>query len=136
LTLVVTGTLMVAMAQAARGKTIALPWMLNLSTSKDSTCQTGFSDTAWGKATQSYAKLASVLSQKKFDTIVKDAQKYVKPVCACNRGGTATGTTETNAVDEDDVRAHLVDSEDLNSDTNSGLDANACKFFPCLFSLP
>ncbi|KAN0131106.1 hypothetical protein V8E53_011107 [Lactarius tabidus] len=134
LTLVVTGTLTVAMAQAARGKMITLPRTLNLSTSKDSTCQTGFSDTAWGKATWSYAKSASVLSKKKFDVIVEDAQKYVKPVRACNRGGTATGTTETKAVDKDDICTHLV--KDSDSDANSGSDANTCKFFPCSFSLP
>jgi hypothetical protein len=64
LTLVATGTLIVAMAQAARGKMITLPQTLNLSTGKDSTHQMGFSDTAWGKATPSYAKSVSVLSKK------------------------------------------------------------------------
>ncbi|KAN0130427.1 hypothetical protein V8E53_011828, partial [Lactarius tabidus] len=112
LTLVATGTLTVAMAQVARGKMITLPQMLNLSTGKDSTHQMGFSDTAWGKATQSYAKLVSVLSKKKFDVIVKDAQKYMKPIHACNRGCTATGTMETHAVDEDDIHVCLVEDLD------------------------
>jgi hypothetical protein len=55
--------------------------------------------------------------------IIEDAQKYMKPIHACNRGCTATGTMETNAVDEDDIHVRLV--EDLDLDTNLGSDANA-----------
>jgi hypothetical protein len=139
LTLVATGMLTVTMAQAARGKVITLPQTLNLSTGKDSMCQTGFSDTAWGKASQSYAKSASALSNAKINTIVEDAWKYVNPVRACNRGSTATVTTETNIVGKDDEHTCLIDNldSDLDLDTDSDSDASeVCESLPFLFSFP
>jgi hypothetical protein len=48
LTLVTTGTLTIDMVHAAKGKAVSLPKTFNLSTSKGSMHQTGFSDIAWG----------------------------------------------------------------------------------------
>ncbi|KAI9511580.1 hypothetical protein F5148DRAFT_1146743 [Russula earlei] len=73
LTLVSTGTLTVAMAHANKGKAVTLPWTLNLYTSKDSMHQTGFCNTAWGKATCSYATSAHMLANTKFNTIIQEA---------------------------------------------------------------
>jgi hypothetical protein len=70
---------MIDMVCAAKGKTVSLPKTFNLSTSKESMRQTGFSDIAWGKATCGYAKLACALTKVKFDTIVEEAQEFVKP---------------------------------------------------------
>jgi hypothetical protein len=108
LTLVATGTLTIAMAQAARGKTVTLPRTLNLSTGKESMRQTGFSDTAWGKASRSYAKSARAFSKAKFDAVIEEARVFVKPTCAHNR---TTDATEIIDVDEDE-RGCLVDNSD------------------------
>ena len=115
LTLVASGTLTIAMAQGARGKTITLPRTLNPSTGKESIRQTGFSDTAWGKATHSYAKSARALPKAKFDTIVEEARAYVKPTRARNR---TTDATEIIDVDEDE-RACLVDNSDSDEECKS-----------------
>ena len=69
----------IAIACASRGKAVNLPWTLNLSTGKDSMCQTGFSNAAWEKATHSYAKSASSLTTAKFNGIVQDPQPFVNP---------------------------------------------------------
>jgi hypothetical protein len=70
--------------------------------------QTGFSDTAWGKETRSYIKSIQSFSTAKFDTVVKEAQEYMKPVRS--RGNT---TTEPINIDNDDnERAQLVDLSD------------------------
>ena len=74
LTLVATGTLTVAMAQVARGKTILLPRTFNCSTDKKSTRQTDFSDIAWGKASRGYARSARAFPKAKFDAIIEDAR--------------------------------------------------------------
>src|ERR1700720_3412521 len=100
------------MAQAARGKTISLPRTLNLSTGKESMRQTGFSDTAWGKATRGYAKSARALSKAKFAVIIEEAHMFVKPTRARNR---TTDATEVIDVDEDE-RGCLIDNSDSESD--------------------
>ena len=112
LTLVATGTLTVAMAQAARGKTISLPRTLNLSTGKESMRQTCFSDTAWGKATRGYAKWARALSKAKFAVIIEEAHVFVKPTRAHNR---TTDATEVIDVDKDE-RGCLIDNSDSELD--------------------
>jgi hypothetical protein len=98
------------MAQAARGKTITLPRTLNLSTGKESTRQTGFSDAAWGQVTRSYAKSAHALPRAKFNAIVESAQVYAKPI---RRNRSAT---ETIVVDQDDERACFVTNSGSESD--------------------
>lgn len=108
LTLVATGTLMIAMAQAAKGKTISLPRTLNFSTGKEFMQQTGFSDTAWGKASRAYAKSARALSKAKFAAIIEEARVFVKPTRARNR---TTDATEIIDVDEDE-RGCLIDNSD------------------------
>ena len=111
LTLVATRTLTVVLAHASKGKTIPLPRTVNLSTSKESICQTGFSDIAWGKATCGYAMSAQSLTNIKFDAIIHNAQEFMKPICSCNK---TTDTTEIINIDddEDDEWAHLVDNSD------------------------
>jgi hypothetical protein len=108
LTLVATETLTISLIRASKGKTIPLPRTLNLSSGKESMRQTGFSDTAWGKETRSYIKSIQSFSTAKFDTVVKEAQEYMKPVRS--RGNT---TTEPINIDNDDnERAQLVDLSD------------------------
>ncbi|KAI9463520.1 hypothetical protein BJY52DRAFT_1221525 [Lactarius psammicola] len=108
LTLVATGTVTIEMARAARGKSVALPRTLNLSTGKDSTYQTGFSEAAWGKATCGYAKSACSLTKVKFDQVISDAQEFVKHTRT--RSKTVKGEeAANNDNDNDDVRGCLTD---------------------------
>ena len=95
LTLVVTGMLMITMTCVAKSRSITLPQTLNVSTGKDSTHHTGFSDTAWGKASRSYARSVLGLSKSRFNAIIEDTQVFAKPVCTLNRGGTS-GVTWTD----------------------------------------
>ena len=92
------------MAHTSKGKTVTLPRTLNHSTGKESMRQTGFSDTAWGKATRGYAKSARALANIKFEAIVKDTQEFMKPIRTRNR--------EVIIIDDDDddERACLVDN--------------------------
>ena len=108
LTLVVTGLLTITMTHVARGRSITLPQMLNVSTGKDSTCQMGFSDTAWGKASRSYARSASGLSKSRFNAIIEDAQVFAKPIHTLNRGGTSGATWTDNIVDEDNDKCRCL----------------------------
>jgi hypothetical protein len=75
---------------------------------KESMRQTGFSDTAWGKATRGYAKSARTLANNKFEAIVKHAKEFMKPIRARNRDP----ATEVIVIDDDDddERACLVDN--------------------------
>lgn len=108
LTLVATGTLTISLIRASKGKTIPLPKTINLSSGKESTRQTGFSDTAWGKETRSYAKSARSLPTAKFDIIIKEAREFMKPVRS--RGNVST---EPIVIDDDDnERANLIDLSD------------------------
>jgi hypothetical protein len=126
LTLVATGTLTIAMARASKGKTVTLPRTLNHSTGKESMRQTGFSDTAWGKATRGYAKSARSLANTKFEAIVKDAQKFMKPIRARNKDPTEVINIDDDD-DDDDERACLVD--------NSGSDTECMSFSSSMISL-
>jgi hypothetical protein len=111
LTLVATGTLTIAMARAAKGKTVTLPRTMNHTTGKESMRQTGFSDASWGKVSRSYTKSACGLGEDKFDSVIRDAQQFVKPIRARNR------TTDAVEVDEeDDERACLIDYPGSESD--------------------
>jgi hypothetical protein len=69
--------------------------------------QTGFSDTAWGKATCGYAKSACALANIKFEAIVTDAQEFMKPIRARNRDPTDVIVIDD---DDDDERVCLVDN--------------------------
>ena len=111
LTLVATGTLTVAMAHGSKGKAVALPQTLNVSSGKESMRQTGFSDAAWGKATRGYATSIQSLTNVKVDAIVKAAQAFAKPTRAHNR---ASDPMEVIDVDV----ACLVDNSDSDSDCN------------------
>jgi hypothetical protein len=64
------------MACASKGKMVTLPRTLNLSCGKDSMCQTGFSNMAWGKATCCYAMSACSLTNTKFDTMEKHENSW------------------------------------------------------------
>ena len=99
------------MVNAAKDKTVNLPKTMNLTT-KESMCQTGFSDVAWGKATHNYAKSARSLLNAKFDIIIKEAREFMKPICGCK----TTQATEVIDVDEDDEWACLVNNSDDESD--------------------
>lgn len=102
----------IELTRASKGKNIPLPQTLNLSTSKESMRQTGFSDIAWGKVTRAYAASAKSLTNAKFDAIVSGAKKFLKPIRSRNK------TTEGEIIeiddddDNDNERAHLVDNSD------------------------
>ena len=98
------------MAHGSKGKAVTLPRTLNRSTGKESTHQTGFSDTAWGKATRGYATSVRLLTNTKFDAIVTAAQVFMKPTRAHNR---ASDATEIIDVDTDDEQACLAVNSDL-----------------------
>ena len=101
--------LTVTMVHAAKDKMVSLPKTFNLSTGKESMCQTSFSDVAWGKATRSFAKSACALTKVKFDGIVQLAQEFMKP----NRGrGKSSQAPEVIRIDSDDERGCLVDRSD------------------------
>ncbi|KAF8267176.1 hypothetical protein EI94DRAFT_1802114 [Lactarius quietus] len=119
LTLVARGILMITIARVARGKTVTFPHTLNISPSKDSTRQTGFSDAAWGKASQSYAKSARALSIAKFGVIIDSTWVYMKPSHFFNKSDTVP--TET-VVNEDDECACLIDNSGLDADSDLGSD--------------
>ena len=128
MTLVATRTLTVAMAHASKGKMVTLPRTLNLSTGKDSMCQTGFSDMAWGKATRCYATSVRSLANTKFDAIIQEAREFMKPIQS--RGKTTKPTEIINIDDCDDERACLID--------NSGSDEEcklSLRLFPSVTSL-
>lgn len=108
------------MAHASKGKSVALPRTVNLSSGKESMRQTGFSDAAWGKATRGYATSIRSLTNAKFDAIVKEAQPFAKPTRAHNR---ASDATEVIDVDADNERACLVDND---SDVDSTQAADTC----------
>lgn len=109
LTLVSTGTLTIALLRASNSKkTIPLPRTFNLSSGKESTRVTGFSDTAWGKETRSYAKSASSLSADKFKVIIQEAQALMNPI----RPRANHGDVIVIDDDEDNKRAHLIDLSD------------------------
>ncbi|KAF8799192.1 hypothetical protein BYT27DRAFT_7318611, partial [Phlegmacium glaucopus] len=116
LTLVATGTLTVAMVRASKGKTLTLPRNLNLSSGKESTCQTSFSDAAWGNATCGYAISAHSLTNIKFDAIIQEAQEFMKPTRTRNK---TTEATDVIDVDEDDERALLIDNSDSDIECES-----------------
>jgi hypothetical protein len=102
------------MARTSKGKTVTLPQTLNHSTGKESMRQTGFSDTTWGKATRVYAKSACMLANTKFEAIVKDAQEFMKLICARNRDPTEVININDNDNDNDNdnERGCLVDNSD------------------------
>ena len=97
------------MARASKGKTIPLPRTVNLSTGKVSMRQTGFSDVAWGKATRNYAKSARSLAHAKFDTIIRDAKEFLKPIRSRNKN-TDVEIINIDDDDDEDERGHLVDN--------------------------
>ena len=113
--MVATGTLTVAMAHGSKGKAVALPRTLNVSSGKESMRQTGFSDAAWGKATRGYATSIQSLTNVKVDAIVKAAQAFAKPTRAHNRTSDATEVIDVDH-DEYNKRACLVDNSDEDSD--------------------
>lgn len=109
------------MARAARGKTLALPKTLNLSSGKTSTRTTEFSDTAWGKASRGYAASARKLKKAKFAAVIKGAEVFMKTRV---RGKTsATSTTEVIDVDVDEERAGLITISDSDSESCSDSDS-------------
>jgi hypothetical protein len=119
LTLVATGTLTVAMAHASKGKIVPLPRTLNLSTSKESMRHTGFSDMAWGKATCCYATSVCLLTNTKFDAIIREAREFMKLIRS--RGKTTNPTEIINVDDFDDEHACLIDNSDLDVECKSSL---------------
>jgi hypothetical protein len=112
------------MAHASKEKMITLFQTLNHSTGKESMQQTGFSNTAWGKATCGYAKLACMLANTKFEAIIKDAQEFIKLIHACNKDHTEVINIDNN---NDDKRACLVD--------NSSSDTEYMSFSSSMISL-
>ena len=128
LTLVATGTLTTSLIRASKGKTLPLPRTINLSSGKKSTRQTGFNDTAWGKETRGYTISARSLSAVKFDTIIQDAQKFMR---LGRSRGNATTTTEPTVIDNGyNERANLADDpSDGSVDDDTCYMSCMCHFF-------
>ena len=61
--------------------------------------QTGFSDATWGNISCSYTQSACGLGDKKFSSIIDDAQVFMKRTCAHNM---TTDGTEANNLEEDE----------------------------------
>jgi hypothetical protein len=105
------------MIRAANGKKpIPLPKTLNPTTGKESTRRTEFSDTAWGKATRSYAKSARALSKAKYKRIVEEALTTARARARGKGDTTAPGTSGVTGTGEEDERACLKSYSDLGSD--------------------
>jgi hypothetical protein len=114
LTLIATRTLTIEVAHASKGKTVTLPRIVNHYTGKESKRQTGFNDTAWGKATRSYTTSASTLTKVKFECVIQEAQPFVNP--KPTRRNKMTATVEVIEINDDDERACLVDIDDDDND--------------------
>ena len=78
---------------------VTLPRTINYSTGKNSMHQTGFSDATWGNISCSYTQSACGLGDKKFSSIIDDAQVFMKRTCAHNM---TTDGTEANNLEEDE----------------------------------
>ena len=105
LSLILTGTLTVVMAHAAKGKKLTLPRILNLSTGKGLTWHTEFSDKAWGKETQGFAKLACGLTKAKYDIILEEALEAARQSL---KGDFTTSASAVTGTGDDDEHACLV----------------------------
>jgi hypothetical protein len=68
--------------------------------------QTGFSDTAWGKATHGYTRLTHALANTKFGAIIKDAQEFMKLIHTHNRDPTEVIDIDNDNNDNDDNKGH------------------------------
>ena len=101
---------------AAKGKTVSLLKTFNLSTSKESMCQTGFSNIAWGKATCGHAKSTHALTKVKFNTIVEEALEFVKPTCG---HGKSTQLTKVINVNKDGERVCVINNSDSEPECKS-----------------
>lgn len=113
--LISTGTLTIAVVQAAKGsRTISLPKMMNYSTGKTSTRQTGFNDVTWGTSTRAYAKAIGKLQDHKFEAIITSSLEFSKK----NRRAGDERLSDGIAEDELDMdeRAQLVDISDSESE--------------------
>jgi hypothetical protein len=75
--LITAGTLTIASAHSSNGKSLVLPQTFNPTTGKESTCKTGFNDTACGKTTRSYTMSASMLPKTKIDKIIQEAEPFI-----------------------------------------------------------
>lgn len=124
LKLISTGTLTVAVSQAAkRSRSITLPKMMNHSTGKISTRQTGFNDITWGTSTRAYAKAIGKLEGHKFEAIIASSLEFSK------KSRRTSDERLNDAVVEDvldlDERAQLVDISDSESEESRDGDSQA-----------
>jgi len=117
LTLIATGALTIAVAQASKkGKT---PHTFNFVTSKGSMRRIGFNDVAWGKATRSYATMARALPKVKFDGIIQGAQLH-NNLKSNHVLEETTEAVEAIKVDDNDERGCLVASDISDDDDIRG----------------
>jgi hypothetical protein len=117
LKLVSTGTLTIAVVQAAKGsRSISLPKMMNYSTGKTSTRQTGFNDVTWGTSTRAYAKAIRNLPDHKFEAVITSSLEFSKK---SHRHGASDERLNDGVVEDEldlDERAQLVDISDSESE--------------------
>src|SRR5882757_3750816 len=115
LKLVSTGTLTIAVVQAAKGsRSISLPKMMNYSTGKTSTRQTGFNDVTWGTSTRAYAKAIRNLPDHKFEAIITSSLEFSKKSHCASDERLNDGVVEDEL--DLDERAQLVDISDSESE--------------------
>ena len=110
LLLIATQTIMIAMVCTARGKVIPLPWLFNHATDKESTCLTGFNNTAWGGDTCSYVKSAHKLESTRFEKIPKRAKPFVVIKGNCARKAALSAEVIEIDDNDEDEQACLVDA--------------------------
>ena len=115
LKLISTGTLTIAVVQAAKGsRTISLPKMMNYSTGKTSTRQTGFNDVTWGTSTHAYAKAIGKLQDHKFEAIITSSLEFSKKNHRAGDERLSDGIAEDEL--DMDERAQLIDISDSESE--------------------
>jgi hypothetical protein len=109
-----TGAITIEKIKDARIKkrTLQLPVTLNLSTGKESSRPTTFSQVGWGAPTRSYLRSITMnVDDDAIEHIVKDAKEFVK----------ATQHKDESAmdIDTDDDRAQLGDGSDLDDSVDA-----------------
>jgi hypothetical protein len=104
--LLITGTLTIASARSSNGKSLVLPQTFNPTTGKESTCKTGFNDTACGKMTRSYTMSASMLPKTKIDKIIQEAKPFINYKTNCSYKKTK------GAIEIDERACILISDED------------------------
>jgi hypothetical protein len=125
-----TGTLTVEMIWAAKGKTMPLLKILNHSTGKISTGQTGFNNVTWGDSTHAYVKSIMKAFNKKQDKltdIITRAKEFSRK--SCHTDGANTMPDSDADEEEEDLDEHALLVDISSSESGSKEDTSECKVY-------